>query len=423
MVGSRRRLIRTVAATALVAGSIVLAQAPAEATVTAFVDSGQLIIVSDGASDTIVVGAEQVSADPPEYLVIVNGGTVESAGNSASTWEVGEVIAELGGGNDSFSMDGEHYPSLGTYNVKGQSGDDTIEIRGPDNQTFNVRGGRDNDHLMIQGGDNHTLLGGGGTDNKLTLMGTDSIDLVSLDGPTITTAASTFTAKKFQRFTFDAGADVDVLDVLQNPPARDVIMDGGTDISTLGIGEEDGNAHLVRGKLELKGDDETKLLVDGSLAPGPLAIALKDVAGGGNLWQARFGDGLLRALLPEKTEIDAELTPFPDSFIFRPLPGSSRTFVAGPTPFLPSPLMLTTLDGNDVVDAADYTRRTTLDLGEGADTGIGGSKNDQFFGGLGKDTLRGRGGDDTLDGGDDIDKCYGGPGADAFTSCEQEEQG
>ena len=360
------------------------------------------------------------------------------------------IFADLGGGNDVFTLAGILVPA----SVLGGAGHDVIN------------GGRGNDNLNGGGGDD-ILNGGEGNDILAGASGNDVLNgglgNDQLRGQT-------------QNDVLDGGLGIDVLDggAGENAVVDDVegslvltnagftssrgdraLSEGGL-LRSLelrgGAGDDVFNAAaFTNGRLVLKGGAGNDALTGGSLDDLLLGGEGNDVLQGGNgqdFMQGGAGDDIVRGqggndtiggglgndrieggadlnTLQEEANADItlvstlteiRLTGIGTDSLLGPFAGA--ILIGGPTAnrldasLFAGPVTLLGAAGNDVLIGSNF--RTVADGGEGNDTITGGATHDVLSGGSGNDVISGGDGRDTILGGEGNDTLNGGSGLDVI---------
>ncbi|MBO0879536.1 MAG: hypothetical protein J2P17_04025 [Mycobacterium sp.] len=280
-----------------------------------------------------------------------------------------KLVLNANGGDDTFTGANGLAPLI-QLTVDGGAGNDTIT-------------GGDGDDRLLGGDGNDTITGGRGTDVVLLGAGDDVFVWNPGDGSdTIEGQAGTDTL----RFN---GANVsEVFDIASNGSrirftrnVAAIVMDVD------GIERIDVN--------ELGGADVTTVNDLTGTALTDVNLNLSNVPGGSS------GDGAVDTVTVRGTAGDDNIVVVGDSGSAQVLGLAARVAVQGTDPTQDA-LIVTTLAGDDVVEASALPANVlllTADGGDGNDVLIGSAGNDVLIGGAGDDVLIGNDGQDVLNGG------------------------
>jgi T1SS-143 domain-containing protein len=364
--------------------------------------------------DTIISkgGWDEVHGGGGDDVIYVN--TEDAPGTAAGGYFYGDAGNDVINGDGGWSnMDGGEgddtlYGGTGGGNLTGGDGDDVIV--GGSGAKNNLYGGADNDKIYagVQGDNVY-----GGTGNDLiegnvaadTLRGEEGDDTINGGGG---------------NDYINGGADNDLLtggegnDTLHGEAGNDTLdggagvdnIDGGAgdDVLQFTVGENDPNAGTDQ---YIGGDGDDTLEVTITADQFNDADVMDDL---GNLQDQGPGWGTydeldLQVGQVEHVDITVEGTDGADTIIGHDGDAATIDSVEAGA-------------GDDMVDFGTFLSSygdVQLDLGDGDDTGIGGTGNDELLGGAGDDLLMGGAGDDTLNGGLGNDTLDGGMGDDIMT--------
>ncbi len=297
--------------------------------------------------------------------------------------------AALTGGNGRNELDASEF-TLGSVILAGEVGNDTL-LGGSGNDTLlggsgndSLDGGSGND-MLLGGSGNDTLLGGSGNDS---LNGGDGIDRVNEGTNTNFTLTNTQligngtdTLNSIEQVVLTGGDGDNVLNAL-NFTLGVVLLSGAAGNDTLTGGTQNDRLEGGSGNDSLEGGSGNDLLLGGS---------------GNNFLTG--GEGVDR--IHKSANTNFTLT--------------NTQLIGSGTDTLNSieQVVLAGGDGNNVLDASNFTLGTVILIGAlGDDILTGGTQDDRLEGGSGSDELRGNGGNDTLIGSSGNDRLDGGEGVD-----------
>jgi Ca2+-binding RTX toxin-like protein len=420
---------RLLLVTAILAGGLAVAADRADASYTAVVANGRLVVTGNQASDTLALRLQPLTPTTLQ-IDVGNNGTANFSFDRAL---FDRIVVNAGGGDDTVLIDqvngGFTDPSLvdgETTALNGQGGNDTL-LGGIGAQT--LTGGVGNDTVDGNTGADVVNLGAGNDtcvwdpgDASDLIRGHDGSDLLDFNASAANenitlssnaghfrllrdVAAVTLDVDTLERVNVDAfsGTDSVVVDNLKPTDVTQVTVDLE---SFAGTGTGDGQVDTVL--LNGTGGIDT-VNVPGSgvtmVATG-LGPALR-------VQRAEAANDRLAINTTAGDRVNVNGTGAADAMTVTPSPaGGARVttpLLAGPVDVLGGTLVLRGMGGNDSLSGS----------GDLAALGIplrfeGGVGNDQLGGGNGPDRLLGGLGNDSLDGNQGDDFCFGNDGTDVF---------
>jgi Ca2+-binding RTX toxin-like protein len=268
---------------------------------------------------------------------------------------------------------------------------------------------------------NDTLFGGAGDD---TLIGGDGDDLLnggtgadSMDGGN----GSDIYLVDGADFVTDTGTGGLDRVVISDVAGLDLSMDGWSGIELVNgyTGDDTIDASSFSTAVTIVGGEGDDVIIGGNAADFLVGSAGDDLLSGGDGNDLLFGkagaDTYLGGAGDDTVYLEDELDTFQDGGA-----GTDRAIIAVDTGLSidvgswVSVERVSSLDGNDTIDATGNTSGITLTGGNGDDALTGGAGADILLGQDGNDVLSGAGGNDTLIGSTGDDTFIGGAGNDLF---------
>jgi Ca2+-binding RTX toxin-like protein len=288
--------------------------------------------------------------------------------------------ASFSGGNTSSTLDASAF-TVGPVTLTGGSAGDVLK-GGSGNDSLNGMGGNDS---LTGGAGSDSLDGGTGQDR---VVETDDAAMLTLTNTTLANGVATDTLVSIEEAELSGEGSANTIDASGFTNGAVTLNGGGGADSLIGTKNADSlNGDAGADTLRGRGGPDT----------------LTGGAGSDSLIGNRGRDQVSETTDAGTTTLnDTTLTSGGD---VDTLSSIKEALIMGE-------------DGDNSIDASDFSGPVTLEGGNGNDTLIGGFKNDSLVGGNGDDSLVGNAGRDSLRGGADADALDGGAGKDTVIESE-----
>jgi len=348
--------------------------------INAFFTGGQLVILGDAADNTIVVSRDAAG------VIKVNDGAVAIRGGTPTVANTSRFQIFGLSGHDTLSLH-ESNGALPAANLFGGAGNDMLTGGSRDDLLFGQAGndtmfGRGGVDRLFGGADSDTLIGGAANDLAFGESGNDTFRWDVGDGSDMVEGAAGLDVMVFNGFVtsemFELSANGNRLRLTRN--LGNIVMDVD-DVEQVELNASNGQDVVTIN--DLTNTDVTTVNIN-----------LEAGAGGA-------GDGLSDTVIVNGGQSD-------DSFQIASFDNGARVAVAATAfPFISikggeaanDRLVVNTLDGDDLVDAASLAANAmglTLNGGAGNDELSSGGGNDLVSGGTGDDAILLGTGNDTV---------------------------